>query len=88
MSLWASACLCDGQVPFFVERIFYGRQKEISPNGKQNPRRLDAAQVQPVLGAKQATDESYWPASTTYHRIPENGNFRDTRLAFSSPKVL
>jgi hypothetical protein len=35
-------------VLFFVERGSYGRQKEISPNGKQNPRRLDAAQVQPV----------------------------------------
>jgi len=63
----ASACLGDEQVPFFVERVSYGRQKEISPNGKQNPRRLDAAQVQPVLGAKQAADKSKWSASTTYY---------------------
>jgi len=65
MSLWASAYLSDGQVPLFVERVSYGRQKEISPNGKQNPRRPDTAKVRPVLRIKQTTDNSDRPASTT-----------------------
>jgi hypothetical protein len=72
----------------FIERVSYGRQKEISTNGKQYPRKPDAAQARAVHGAKQTADEYYRPASKAYYRIPENGSFCDTRLAFGSPKML
>ena len=88
MSLWASAYLGDEQVPLFVERVSYARQKEISSNGKQNPGRPDATKARKVLRAKQAIDKSDRPAPTADYRVPKNGSIRIARLAFSRADVL
>jgi len=88
MSLRASACLRDGQVPLFVERMSYARQKEISPNSKQNPGRPDAAKARSVLGAKQTIDEYDRPAPTVDYRVQEDGSIRNARLVFSRADVL